>query len=155
MLEIMVMSSTFGFVDILKIVGILAFAALSGWIIYKMMKSVDDDDENEDNKKDEEKIYILNVIAIALSQGEIGLETNNYIDELASKIDKDILLDVSLEEEIKKTSNILAEQLLVAKFVQGLPIVGIIGGAVNNKIISRVGRYSKIKYKKRYLLSKN
>lgn len=51
----MVMSSTFGLVDILRIIGILAFATLSGWIIYKMMKSVDDDDENKDNKKDEEK----------------------------------------------------------------------------------------------------
>lgn len=53
MLEIMVMSSTFGFVDILRIIGILAFATLSGWIIYRAMKSADVDEENEDSKDQE------------------------------------------------------------------------------------------------------
>lgn len=53
MLEIMLMSSIFGLVDILRTIGILAFATLGGWIIYRAMKSADVDEENEDSKDQE------------------------------------------------------------------------------------------------------
>ena len=43
----MLMSSIFGLVDILRMIGILAFATLGGWIIYRAMKSADVDEENE------------------------------------------------------------------------------------------------------------
>ena len=49
----MIMSSTFGFVDILRIIGILAFAALSGWVIYKLMKSADADEDSKDQESEE------------------------------------------------------------------------------------------------------
>ncbi len=44
----------FGLVDILRMIGILAFATLSGWIIYRAMKSADVDEENEENEESEE-----------------------------------------------------------------------------------------------------
>lgn len=47
------MSSTFGFVDILIIMGILAYAALSGWVIYKLMKSADENEDNEEQESEE------------------------------------------------------------------------------------------------------
>lgn len=42
----------FGPVDILRTIGILAFATLCGWVIYKAMKSADADEENEDEEND-------------------------------------------------------------------------------------------------------
>ena len=43
----------FGLVDILRTIGILAFATFSGWIIYKMMKSADADEENDEEEENE------------------------------------------------------------------------------------------------------
>ena len=41
------------FVDILRAIGILAFGVLSGWVIYKLMKSADENKENEENEEQE------------------------------------------------------------------------------------------------------
>ena len=49
----MLMSSIFGLVDILRTIGILAFATLCGWVIYISMKSADADEDNEDNEEGE------------------------------------------------------------------------------------------------------
>lgn len=38
-------------IDILRITGILAFAAFSGWVIYRLMKSANVNEEDEDNKE--------------------------------------------------------------------------------------------------------
>ena len=45
--------------------------------------------------------------------------------------------------------------MLCMKFIQGIPVVGVLGGAVNVSYFNRVMRYVKLKYRKRYLLSKN
>ena len=46
---------------------------------------------------------------------------------------------------------LLSERLLLVKFIQGLPIVGIVGGAANLSLSGAVTRYGTIKYKKRFL----
>lgn len=107
-----------------------------------------------DYKNDEERIYILKLICGALSDGSSQIQFNKEVDELGGQIDNNIVNNTSLEEQIKNTSNVLADHLLLGKFIQGIPIIGVVGGAVNNRIISRIGKYGKIKYKKRYLLSK-
>jgi len=35
-----------------------------------------------------------------------------------------------------------------------MPVVGLVEGVVNYKIIRKIGRYAKLKYKKRYLYKK-
>ena len=42
--------------------------------------------------------------------------------------------------------------MLILKFIQGLPIVGIIGGAANPVYYRKVMRYVQLMYRKRYLL---
>ena len=44
---------------------------------------------------------------------------------------------------------------LEEKFIQGIPIVGMIGGGANPIYYQKVMRYVQLKYRKRYLLSKN
>lgn len=44
--------------------------------------------------------------------------------------------------------------MLLLKFVQGLPLVGVLGGAGNPVYYRRVLRYVALKYRKRYLFQK-
>ena len=50
------MSSTFGFVDILIMIGILGYGMVSGWVIYRLMKSADANEENEESKDKEDDL---------------------------------------------------------------------------------------------------
>lgn len=61
---------------------------------------------------------------------------------------------VDLSEEIKRTAKALSDALLVEKFVQGIPIVGVVGGFVNHTVYKKILFLGKLEYKKRYLLSK-
>jgi len=101
-----------------------------------------------------EKAYILYLICAAMSPNEQSFEYNKEVDTLAEKIRAGIDPQLLLEEIMKKTASLLSESLLTLKFVQGLPIVGVIGGIVNPLILHKIGKYAGIKYKKRYLLSK-
>ena len=60
-------------------------------------------------------------------------------------------LDVTLEEQIRRTSDVLSEEMLYLKFIQGAPVVGVVGGisdlVYQKKILDFVG----VKYKKRFL----
>ncbi len=51
-----------------------------------------------------------------------------------------------------KTADAFAADMLLLKFVQGLPVVGVLGGAGNPVCYRKVMRYAGIKYRKRYLL---
>ena len=42
--------------------------------------------------------------------------------------------------------------MVVLKFIQGLPVVGILGGAGNPAYYRRVMKYAELKYRRRYLL---
>ncbi len=107
-----------------------------------------------DYDTNEEKAYILLLIRGALSKDKRQKEINKEIDAFAEKIDNRISEETDLEEHMKLTAAVLSDNLLTAKFIQGIPIVGAVGGIVNYNIIQKVGRYSKLKYKKRYLQKK-
>lgn len=107
-----------------------------------------------DYKSDEEKAYILLIICGAMSQGEKQKQFNQEMDYLGSRIDQHMEIDIDLKRQMEETAEVLAETMLVGKFIQGIPVVGAIGGAVNYSIIKRIGKFASIKYKKRYLLLK-
>lgn len=114
--------------------------------VYEIALSYGFDYENE-----EEKIYILNLINVALTSEEEKLYYSEKINEIENKLDLGIVLESNLDDEIKETAKILSNALLIAKFIQGLPIVGVVGGIVNYQFVSKISKYSSIKYKKRYL----
>lgn len=107
-----------------------------------------------DYKQEEEKYYILCLISTAMAQGEQRINYNDRLDILAGHIDTGRSLKLDLPKQMDKTAQDLAEAMLVAKFIQGIPIVGTVGGIVNYHIIQKISRYARIKYKKRYLLKK-
>lgn len=59
--------------------------------------------------------------------------------------------DITRSEQIRRTSDALAEELLYLKFVQGLPIVGIVGGLSDMVYQKKISDYASLKYKRRFL----
>jgi len=103
---------------------------------------------------DEEKAYLLLLICGAITVGEPQKAFHLELEQLSDKIDHNIATEVNLDKQIRTTSDLLSNSLLTAKFIQGIPVVGMIGGVANYNILSKVGKYAGIKYHKRYLLSK-
>lgn len=104
-----------------------------------------------DYSRYEEKLYILKLIQAVL--GDERVEKNRELDAFARAVGTGNWHG-SLEEEIKKTSEVLAEELLVAKFIQGLPLVGVLGAAFNQALYKQLSDFAALKYKKRYLETK-
>ena len=102
----------------------------------------------------QEKAYLLLTINSAISKGELQKDYNSRLEQLGQELDHGINKPVELEVMMRSTSNHLADALLTAKFIQGIPVVGVIGGAVNYNMVNRVAKYAGLKYKKRYLLKK-
>jgi hypothetical protein len=105
-------------------------------------------------ESEEEKTYLLSIICGAVTKGDVQREFDQRINSLGMAMDTNIEIKTQVQEEMKVTAGILSEALLTAKFIQGIPIVGIVGGVVNHNIISKIAKYAKLKYKKRYLLKK-
>lgn len=103
---------------------------------------------------EEEKVYILCLIGGALVAGEGRKGYSEKIDHLGDGIDSGNVMDINLNEYMKGTADLLSDALLTAKFIQGIPLLGIIGGAVNHSVIQKIAHYAKMKYKKRYLTRK-
>lgn len=104
---------------------------------------------------EEEKIYILNIINASLTNGERQSKYNRRADLISEKIDNHIMFKYDLNKEILNTSKILSDSMLTAKFIQGIPVVGVVGSIYNYSIINKISGYCLIKYKKRYLKNNN
>ena len=59
-----------------------------------------------------------------------------------------------LEAQIQAVGNAFAIDMLAAKFIQGLPVVGAFGGLSNPVCWKQVMTYVQLKYRKRYLMGK-
>ena len=55
---------------------------------------------------------------------------------------------------MEQAAEALSNAMLMAKFIQGLPVVGAAGGMNNPFVYQKVSQYAALKYKKRYLASK-
>ncbi|WP_288221383.1 EcsC family protein [uncultured Clostridium sp.] len=102
-------------------------------------------------ESESEKIYILNLINVALTSEEEKLFYSEKLNEIENKISLCLELENNLDSEIKETAKVLSNTLLLVKFIQGLPIIGVVGGALNYQFINKISKYASIKYKKRYL----
>lgn len=99
----------------------------------------------------EEQYIILNMMAASLITGEERIEWDEMIDGMILEAPQAVAKEV-LEEQIRETASVFAMDMLLLKFIQGLPIVGILGGVANPIYYNRVLKYVQLKYRKRYLL---
>lgn len=99
---------------------------------------------------EEEKYFILLLIRTSLAceaeleEEEKQVESFLETESLPKTYDR--------QEEIRKTAAVLSRELLYMKFVQGLPLVGAIGGAFDAIYLKQILTYAKIKYQKRFLM---
>lgn len=106
-----------------------------------------------DYESRQEQLFILKMMETALSTGEAWAAGNAELNDMLVWETVDIT-DAEFRQQLKDTSSAFAMDMLVLKFIQGLPVVGIIGGAANPVYYSRVMKYVRLKYRKRYLLKR-
>lgn len=104
-----------------------------------------------DYESPEEQYMILNMMAASLITGQERVEWDEMIDAMIEEAPQNVTRPV-LEEQIRETASVFAMDMLLLKFIQGLPVVGILGGAANPIYYNRVLKYVQLKYRKRYLL---
>lgn len=98
----------------------------------------------------EEKVFILKMLQAALSKGREREILNCQVDNM---IFSDFQFhEEILEQEIKCTSEIMVDEILLCKFVQGIPIIGAVGGTFNGIFYNRIICYVQLKYQKRHML---
>lgn len=100
----------------------------------------------------EERLWILKAMEASLTKGAGWLERNQAVDQImAGSLVPD---QETLKQQRDRTARTFAMDMLLLKFVQGLPLVGVLGGAGNPVYYRRVLRYVTLKYRKRYLFQK-
>lgn len=101
----------------------------------------------------QEQLLILKMIQTALTTGEDWTKRNAEVDEMLV-LETVGITDEDFECQLKETASAFAVDMLLLKFIQGFPIVGLLGGAANPVFYSKVMQYVQLKYRKRYLLKK-
>lgn len=99
----------------------------------------------------QEQLWILKMLSTSLSTGDAWAEGNRQVEEMVPSEPQEITQE-ALQSQIRQTASVFAMDMLLLKFIQGLPIVGIFGGAANPVYYQKVLRYVQLKYRKRYLL---
>ncbi len=101
---------------------------------------------------EEEKRFILLLIQGAMAHGE-RLERVN--DELNFFMEHgSFSQEEGMEELIRRTAGILSDELLYMKFLQGIPIAGVVGGAGDAVYMNRISEYARLKYHRRFCLER-
>lgn len=100
-------------------------------------------------EEEQERRFILLLIRGALSHGteqkDMDDEINHFIDTGAFADNKEIDLCIA------EASSCLSKELLYMKFLQGIPLVGAVGGAFDAIYMKRINKYAELKYRRRFL----
>lgn len=111
-----------------------------------------------DYQTDEEKVFILKVIEVAMYDEEKFVQENDEFNALIDQIvaDGDTIdgYDVDKEAQINLTAKALSHEMLYTKFLQGQLIIGIAGGIFDPVYVNRISNYAVLKYRRRFLRNK-
>ena len=100
----------------------------------------------------DEQVWILRLIEASLSSGTELEERNRMLNQFIQEgawPDSPVL-----EQQMRQTAHMLSQSMLYWKFVQGIPLVGAVGGAWDAVCLRRVQRYAAIKYSRRFLIDR-
>ena len=101
-----------------------------------------------------EQIYILRLMRGAMAEQEQKQQCDELVEKTAEDIEKGIAVPYDFKQEVKKTAETLSNAMLIAKFIQGIPLVGVTGSGYNVMVYTKILKYCHRKYKKRYLINK-
>lgn len=97
---------------------------------------------------EEEKYFILLLIQGAVADWNELQEIEEKIDVF---IDTELLpLYYSCEGEIRSAAAGLSSELLYMKFLQGTPVIGVIGGVYDVVYMKKITEYAELKYRRRF-----
>lgn len=103
-----------------------------------------------DYDDEEEKKFILLLIRGALSYGK---ELQNINEELNFYMDYGAYVKArTMQDAIKSAAGCLSKELLYMKFLQGIPVVGAVGGAYDAIYMKQIMEYAELKYRRRFYL---
>lgn len=105
-----------------------------------------------DYEKEEEKFFILQIIRGAISGGEEFSEIDERLNSFAEN--PCLPEEYYREQQIIWTSNALSGELVYMKFLQGIPIVGAVGGLYDTAYMKQITEYASLKYRRRFLMEK-
>ena len=108
---------------------------------------------NLQNQCREEKYFILLLIQGAISYGETLCEIDGKLNEFISC--GTLPEEYQEKKQIEETAGALSKELLYMKFLQGIPVVGAVGGAYDAIYMKRITEYAGLKYRHRYLDAQN
>ncbi len=98
---------------------------------------------------EEERYFILLLLQGAAARGEaihpINEQADTYI--FSGRLPPDYDRKVHIQE----TATLLSRDLLYMKFLQGIPLVGAVGGAYDAVFMKRITHYATLKYRRRFL----
>ena len=106
-----------------------------------------------DYESRQEQYLILKMMSASLKSGNHWVWENRAVDKLLEEEFPEIG-EEAFREQLRKTASDFAMDMLVLKFIQGMPVVGFLGGAANPVYYQKVMAYVQLKYKKRYLLKR-
>ena len=99
---------------------------------------------------EEEQMFILKIIETALCHEDELVNGDMEInDRIKSEGKAQFLTDK--KTQIEKTSDLLSQELLYLKFIQGIPIAGVVGGISDVIYQKKITDYAVLKYKRRFL----
>ena len=105
-----------------------------------------------DYRDPREKKFTIAVLKTAFSRDEERVIASRECDDLGGIMERSEEFEREItEEDLKDIASVLATDMLVAKFLQGFTFFGVVGGAFNYGMMSKISKAAKLKYKKRFL----
>ena len=107
-----------------------------------------------DHDSREERTYLLSVIRCALTEGPDVWEMDRETDLLGNSIGHTrgfAVPEEMFQTALTNTGEALSRTMLGIKFLQGIPLIGVAGGAANFSVYQKVIRWAALKYEQRCL----
>lgn len=99
---------------------------------------------------DEEKKFMLRIIATALKDGDDILQSDKEINRI---IRAGLFSDEkTVDELIKDAAVAMSHAMLYMKFLQNIPVVGVAGGVSDFIYMEKITDYAALKYHRRFLV---
>ena len=103
-------------------------------------------------EKEDERRFILLLIQGALTHGSKMQEINGRVDAYIEN-DRHVAAE-TLEDCIEAAAGCMSKELLYMKFIQGIPVVGAVGGVYDAIYMKQIVKYAELKYRRRFLVNR-
>lgn len=98
-----------------------------------------------------EQMFLLKVIETAVQEESRRREADAELNVWCRELQND---PAGIDAQIRRTAAALSEELLYMKFLQGIPVVGAVGGLSDVQCLRTITTYANLKYQRRFLLKK-